>query len=401
MTPNFSSVKMASSHDCLAIHDEGYNSQNMSSSSAATTSSSSSSNTSSNLLVDKSVELEAYQVRQVRQLRPRPKSSTVSCTKKQQFDDVPLKNCSRMSELQVNDCTSQLDSFRPGMVIPVYHHPALQHSLDHLLLGKDRELHDMRNRMEVNERTMTSIIQTKEMEWHKEMEELDDKWREKLRWQQEKTARSEQGFLIEIMELRKENNLLKDRLNDSEKDKSSALNERNEAQKSVQQLKAHLEQAHRQTTQKLDEIVSHRSQVVHFSNGGGLRTALSSQNVPQSSSSPLVFEEVQEVKGQDFQPSRRRRSLGCKLNSSKSAPKDEEYFPDQLDDVVSQMEDLKKQNQLEHYLWMCEKSKVIEYQKKLQSNYLEICQKNQSLQDEVIRLRRKLEMNSLETESFC
>ena len=373
----------------------------MSSSSAATTSSSSSSNTSSNLLVDKSVEFETNQVRQVRQLRPRPKSSTVSCTKKQQCDDVPLKNCSRMSELQVNDCTSLLDSFQPGVPMPAYHHPALQHSLDHLLLGKDRELHDMRSRMEANERTMTSVIQTKEMEWHKEMEELDDKWREKLRWQQEKSARSERGFLLEIVELRKENDVLKDRLNGSERDKTSALNERNEAQKSVRQLKTHLEQAHRQTTRKLDEIVSQRPQVVHSSTGDGLRTALSSQNVPQSSLSPLTFEEVQGVEGQDFQPSRRRRSLGCKLNSSKSTPKYEDHFPDQLDDVVSQMEDLKKQNQLEHYLWMCEKSKVIEYQKKLQSNYLEICQKNQSLQDEVIRLRRKLEMNSLETESFC
>ena len=75
--------------------------------------------------------------------------------------------------------------------------------------------------------------------------------------------------------------------------------------------------------------------------------------------------------------------------------------------VHCELETLRKQFDTEREQWLVEKSKVIDYQKRLQLNYAQIARKNCLLQAEVQQLSVELEMQELnekspqQSESFC
>ncbi|ESN99306.1 hypothetical protein HELRODRAFT_162826 [Helobdella robusta] len=402
----------ANSNTCInnkATRDEGYNSQNISSSSAITSSSSASSNGSNYFNEKYETETDAN-AHSTRKIRPRPRSSTAaSIGYKKLIEDSLVKISNRLS---VYNQDNNLQDKNFHCVPTTAEQPKSQcnkfcnSNLKKIIDDKENELNKLREKIESNEKTICTLHEQKEKELKKQISEIEEQWLEKLKIHQQKSFKLEQSLLVQILQLKNENNDLNEKLFQLQNDVQLLKIEKEEANNTVHQLKHHLEETHIQTSKKLDAIVSLKSHSYTSCNENVYETIFSVDNSIISPIPSFIKKKNKfglKKESYEYGGGNNKRNYDEHENSDQTAQTDDSAST--LQEVISQMEELKKLNQLQHNSWLNEKNRVIDYQKKLQANYLNVCQENRLLKDEISKLKnyneKKTLFDSIATESFC
>ncbi|XP_076372051.1 leucine zipper putative tumor suppressor 2 homolog isoform X1 [Tachypleus tridentatus] len=300
--------------------------------------------------------------------------------------------------------------------------------LEAMLRDKDSEINLLRETLEQNEQVIFKVYEEKEQMWLKETRKIRAHYDHKLRAVQQRLVEMEQ-----VCNAQKSQSLVEKRRLQAEME--TVIQERTSAQEEVKKLREELdlhrtkcEEVEWTLCQKAGEISFLKSHLKDSKGGKNSRLiellALKSQvrelrhlvrekedkiaelqNCLQRSQTEVYrikkkFEEVLMVaKTQSANDNEKR------LNRMEELKKETETLSLELSLTKRKLETTKEGIEEERMQWLEEKEKVIEYQKQLQLNYIQMYRRNKRLESELEKLKSMLPGDSSNTrfngESLC
>ena len=238
---------------------------------------------------------------------------------------------------------------------------------EQLLQEKERELVVLRESMEANEKAIFQVNEEKRLNWENQMKELTTEYHRRLRLQQDRAYKAEQELQDEIKRISLDNqrmNAERDLLQ-SQKDHNSHLLEQ------IKQLRAKSDDlSNRLTKVSCDCEVSRKNEQdkqARIQNLEELVTVIKAENMN-------LTNELDE---------KRRTVKKLERGQEKTTPNSEKEIQ-RLEQLLAER-DLELRQEREQYLhdremWEQEKKKVLQYQRQLQSNYIQMCRRNSDLE---------------------
>jgi len=287
--------------------------------------------------------------------------------------------------------------------------------LEAVLREKEAELQRLRETMETNEIAIIQVLEEKKQSWEAAMEEKSKEWERKLRAQQQKSFRAEQCLLLQIFKVQQDNKMLHQSVEKMELEKkdlseelASSVMKMDSLEKKNEELfeelvtmKSHLD-SNKQRRSSVDEetlkkLLSEAEEEIR-GKYSELTSAMlrlkGSQLEVESKSKELekLREEVTRLRGSSqgqthpaSPPDEGGRLGSLNTSSSEGSPT-----------AQKSLEDLQTRFDTERLKWLDEKTKVVNYQKQLQLNYLQMTRKNRVLEAEVQQLTSELEKRESE-----
>ncbi|XP_067852572.1 NEDD4-binding protein 3-A [Heptranchias perlo] len=309
--------------------------------------------------------------------------------------------------------------------------------LEDRLHEKEVELKHVRRNLDESEDAIAQVFEDKQRLWEKEMEELKRIYATKLRQVTQQAQRSQRTLQLQVFKVQQEKRRLQgdfDKLlQECEQLKGRCTSYRQEqddltpkleetkwevCQKTgeIAMLKQQLRDSQAEVAQKLSELFSLKTQLrevrVELCTKDEqmllLKNSLQAQSIQLARSTNALQQQEEAILLQeaslrrDGAPEEMKGFLSGETDDLKSRGLQE----DGVQGLVLQVERLKAELllerrqceaqaanfEIERSTWQDEKEKVIQYQKRLQSSYLEMYQRNQALEQEVQEIAAKVEL---------
>lgn len=238
---------------------------------------------------------------------------------------------------------------------------------EQLLQEKERELVVLRESMEANEKAIFQVNEEKRLNWENQMKDLTTEYHRRLRLQQDRAYKAEQELQDEIKKISLENqqmNAERDQLQ-SQKSHNSHLLEQ------IKQLRAKNDDlSNRLTKVSCDCEVSRKNEQdkqARIQNLEELVTVIKAENMN-------LTNELDE----------KRRTIKKLEHGQEKAKPNSDNEIQRLEQLLAER-DMELRQEREHHLhdrdmWEQEKKKVLQYQRQLQSNYIQMCRRNSDLE---------------------
>lgn len=238
---------------------------------------------------------------------------------------------------------------------------------EQLLQDKERELVVLRESMEANERAIFQVNEEKRLSWENQMKDLTTEYHRRLRLQQDRAYKTEQELQDEIKKVSLDNQRMS-----AEKDQLQMQKEHNSLlQDQIKQLRVKNDDlSNRLTKVSCDcELLRQQDQekTARVQNLEELVTVIKAENMNLTNE---LDEKRRTVKKLDRIPEKANSNSDLEIT--------------RLEQLLAER-DLALREEREQYLhdrdmWEQEKKKVLQYQRQLQSNYIQMCRRNSDLE---------------------
>jgi len=294
-----------------------------------------------------------------------------------------------------------------------------------LIREKEAELTKLRDTMERNEQAILQVYQERKQNWAMEMRELHDEWDKRLKFQQQKAFKTEQGLLMQLFKLQQEKKAMKaeyeavmsgkDELGHSHqalKDQCDLLKGKlEEVQWEMQQkageislLKTQLKDAKEESSSKSSDLLELRSQLKE---NAQLRDKRDEELQWLKGESEQTRSELQKAKDMLAESQKQLEQLRtcaaaapaiepASAKSQNASQEEVQRLQAELAATKAELASFKTTHQQQYEQWLEEKNKVIRYQKHLQLNYTQMHRKNKMLEAEIEQLTLELENRDIQ-----
>ena len=229
------------------------------------------------------------------------------------------------------------------------------------LRGKETELRRLRETMEQNETAIVEVLQERRRSWQTQMTALSSEWERKLRSEQQKAFRTEQTMLMQLLRLQQDNRLLA-----RQRDEASAARDaarENGAAEELRAARSLLDELRWELNERNDELA-----------------ALSTRAAAAESRAGELERHLAAVRRQN-QWTACDGDTACRLRG-------------ELELIRAAAERERAEFESERERWLNEKRRVIDYQKQLQLNYLQMAKRNRWLEADIEQLTSEIERNA-------
>lgn len=265
-----------------------------------------------------------------------------------------------------------------------------------MLREKERELSLLRDTMEANEKVIFQVNEEKRVSWENQMKDLTAEYHRRLQLQQDRTFKMEEELKEKIAVLQNDNQKLM-----AERDRLLSQRDRNSYFKEQVNL----------SRQKSNDLSNQLTQAICEAE------LLKQQTAEKEAQLQRLEEEMTVIKAENMNLSNelddRRRSIK-KLDQQESASSTTAAATEseikRLQIIISEKEALVNSEQekfdAERHSWEQEKRKVLQYQRQLQSNYMQMCRRNSELESDFYQTHSEnannnnQNMNRSDRESF-
>ena len=258
------------------------------------------------------------------------------------------------------------------------------------LSSKDAELRRLRETMEQNETAIMEVLQERRRGWQAQTAALTQEWEHKLRCQQQASFRTEQSLLLQLFKLQQDNRALRssrtrnnaDELRVSKARIDELQCELRDRTSQVAALTAQLESCSSQldATRRLaaTDLDSLRARVATVDDELSAARADACMAVERA----VVAERRVAAAEDAAQRAQRDRALTAEAVES---------LRTELSRARAALDSERSDFERQHEQWLDEKRRVIDYQKQLQLNYVQIARKNKLLEADVQQLTAEVE----------
>lgn len=296
--------------------------------------------------------------------------------------------------------------------------------LEAMLRERELEIRALRGTMERNETAMMEVFEERRQNWEMEMGDAIHEWQLKLRGQQQKSFRTEQSLLLQIFKLQQENKDLRQNLEKTAKEPGGSDDDDGDDLRTkieglvleLRQMTMEIDVLRCQLKKAVDEASNRSTELV------SAQLALKDNEIEidcKNGEIHRLLTTVNHLKHDLSRTNEQKLSLECRIEMYESSNPDSrssssfdglglvESFKVDLSVARKQLDELKATLEQERSQWVEEKTKVINYQKHLQLNYVQMARKNKLLEIEVQQMTSELERHDTEClrvtmdESFC
>uniref|UniRef100_UPI00398EE6AF NEDD4-binding protein 3-A n=1 Tax=Pristiophorus japonicus TaxID=55135 RepID=UPI00398EE6AF len=309
--------------------------------------------------------------------------------------------------------------------------------LEDRLHEKEVELKHVRRNLDESEDAIAQVFEDKQRLWEKEMEELKRIYATKLRQVTQQAQRSQRTLQLQVFKVQQEKRRLQEDFDKlqlecgqlkgrctSYRQEQDDLTPRLEETKwevcqkagEIAMLKQQLRDSQAEMAEKLSELFSLKTLLrevrVELCTKDEqlllLKNSLQAQSIQLAKSTNALQQQEEAILLQEASLRRDGASEEMKgfLSGETDDLKSRGLQEDSAQSLVLQVERLKAELllerrqceaqaanfEIERNTWQDEKEKVIQYQKQLQSSYLEMYQRNQTLEQEVQEIAAKMEL---------
>lgn len=239
---------------------------------------------------------------------------------------------------------------------------------EQMVHDKERELTILRETMEENERVIFQVNEEKRLNWESQMKELTSEYHRRLRLQQDRAYKTEKELQDQINKLQKDNQKMS-----KERDQLLIQKEHN----------THMQEQLKSLRHKNEEV-SNRLTTVSCE-----WELLKQQDQEKQNQIQTLEELVTVVKAENMnltnELDERRRQVKKHADQHDKATPVSEREIDRLKKLLTDRElALQTERDLfihDREMWDQEKKKVLQYQRQLQSNYIQMCRRNSELEN--------------------
>ena len=253
--------------------------------------------------------------------------------------------------------------------------------LDELVRGKDAELRRLRETMEQNETAIMSVLEDRRRGWQAQMTALTHEWQLKLRCQQQASFRTEQSLLLQLFKLQQETRALRSARGHGDQ---------------LRTTRARVDELEWELRERTSDEAALRTQLDACSTQlDAARRAAAADTEALRARVAGVDEELASVRAEArvaveraAVAERRAERAERELTLTGEAV---ETLQTELSRTRAAVETQRTDFERQRDQWLDEKRRVIDYQKQLQLNYVQIARKNRLLEADVQQLTAEIE----------
>lgn len=236
--------------------------------------------------------------------------------------------------------------------------------LELILRDKERELITLRETMEANERIIFQVNEEKRINWETQMKELTAEYHRRLRVQQDRSLKMEHDMQDVVNSLQKDNQKLL-----TEKEQLLIQRDRNSH---LQTQVKHLKQQNEDLSLQIQKLNKDCEE-------------LRCDNKQKDNMIMSLEEQITVVKADNMNLSneldeRRRIAKRQERHDASGDSQEIARLERLLAERDSQISAEREKFNTERDIWEQEKKKVLQYQKQLQANYMQMCRRNSELE---------------------
>ena len=234
---------------------------------------------------------------------------------------------------------------------------------EQIIQDKEKELATLRETMEENERVIFQVNEDNRLNWENQMKDLTSEYHRRLRLQQERARKCEQE--------------LKEKINKLQTDNQRLLKERDQNA---------LKKEHSTHVQEQLKVLRHKNEELSTRLAStSCECELLRQKDQEKHKEIQTLEElVTVIKAENMNLSNeldeKRRLVKKHDKTTPSGDRELERLKKLLSDRESALKAEREQYVRDRDLWEQEKKKVLQYQRQLQSNYIQMCRRNSDLE---------------------
>lgn len=234
---------------------------------------------------------------------------------------------------------------------------------EQLLLEKEKELTILRQTMETNEKAIFQVSEERRINWESQMKDVTTEYHRRLRLQQDRAAKVEKEMQTQIEKLKQDNQRLS-----SEREQLLSLKDNNfQAQEQLKSLHLRNDELSSQLTglTREKELIRAKEQgkIEQVQNLEELVTVIKAENMNLNNELDEKCRILKKYEKQQEPGNEETQKLEKMLTEQSLA-----------------IEAERDQFNHDRELWEQEKKKVLQYQKQLQSNYIQMCRRNSELE---------------------
>jgi len=267
------------------------------------------------------------------------------------------------------------------------------------LVSKDAELRRLRETMEQNETAIMEVLQERRRGWQAQTAALTQEWEHKLRCQQQASFRTEQSLLLQLFKLQQDNRALR---------ASRAHGDE------LRMAKAHIDELQWELREKTSELASVTAQLDSCSSQlEAARRAVATDTDSLRTRVAAVEDDLVAARRDACVAVERavtaERRVSAAEDTAQRALRDRAASADEIESLRAELsraraalDTERSEFDCQRQQWLDEKRRVIDYQKQLQLNYVQIARKNRLLEADVQQLSAEIERReSLPSLTYC
>jgi len=267
--------------------------------------------------------------------------------------------------------------------------PSTIGELEATIRSKDAELRRLRETMEQNETAIIDVLQERRRGWQAQMTAVTQEWEHKLRCQQQASFRTEQSLLLQLFKLQQENRTLR--------------TSRPSTSDELAVTKARVDELQWQLRQRTSEVAALTAQLDSCSSQlDATRRAATTDTDSLRAHVDAVEDDLAAARGDARLAVERavaaERRAAAAEDAAQRAQRDRALTAEAIDSLQTELSrsratldteraDFDRQREQ----WLDEKRRVIDYQKQLQLNYIQIARKNKLLEADIHQLTAEIE----------
>ncbi|KAF0313189.1 NEDD4-binding protein 3-A [Amphibalanus amphitrite] len=276
--------------------------------------------------------------------------------------------------------------------------------LEAILRERDSEINFLRETMEQNEQVIFSVYHEKEKTWEKELRKIKAIYDNRLKASQQRALKMEQMLTMHTYQLQQEKRKLRQEMDELRRDKEQQARQNQELKQELGALRSQLEDTEWGLCQKSGEISLLKSQLKDCQGDQTTRNheLLHIRAQVREYAAQLETKEVDNKRLQAETQTLREQALDRRSGETSvviaQLQREMERLKSELSFTQEQAQEQKEAFEEERLHWLDEKQKVVNYQKQLQLNYMEMYKRNKSLELELSSRESKLNSSG---ESQC
>jgi len=278
------------------------------------------------------------------------------------------------------------------------------------LSSKDAELRRLRETMEQNETAIMEVLEERRRGWKAQMTAVTQEWEHKLRCQQQSSFRTEQSLLLQLFKIQQDNRVLR-----------SSRAHNNSTNDELRVAKVRIDELQWELRERTSEVEALTAQLESCSSQlDATRRAATTDTDSLRARLAAVEDDLVAARGDACMTVERavvaERRVAAAEDAAQRAERDRALNAEAVESLRAELSrtraalDAKRDDfERQREQWLDEKRRVIDYQKQLQLNYVQIARKNKLLEADVHQLTAEIERHeslssltgALVDESLC
>ncbi|XP_037090953.1 leucine zipper putative tumor suppressor 2-like [Pollicipes pollicipes] len=276
--------------------------------------------------------------------------------------------------------------------------------LEAILRERDSEINFLRETMEQNEQVIFSVYHEKEKTWEKELRKIKAIYDNRLKASQQRALKMEQMLTMQTYQLQQEKRKLRQETDELRRDKDQTARQNKELKQELTALRSQLEDTEWRLCQKTGEISLLKSQLKDCQGDQTTRSheMLHIRAQVREYAAQLETKDADNKRLQAETQALREQAMDRRSDETNvvigQLQREMERLKTELSIGRAQAQAQREGFEEERLHWLDEKQKVVNYQKQLQLNYMEMYKRNKSLELELSSRESKLNSSG---ESQC